>query len=463
MYIHVAMNELSSAAGVVLCLALLVSCTKPDDEALLQKRIDVAASHVYLGLKVVLTRPAQDPDVARTRELLGGAFARLQKQAVEARKRGADAVPHLDATDALALARALWAVRSLGQAELKQGRGSHLPTLLSAAQADSQDTWLRALVVSPEIEHALLLVLLTIARVHPQVHTPVPESLLLYEAWMMGDATLTNRAQAALRSLDDTLYKNEAELTRLGMQADTVARSAQAYVYAGAELCDLARKATQALPKPEREGNRLGDAIQALSGLGPAAAHAPEAVGLVLQLVILQTLPWTAPMLAHVETAKCLKARGDLAGSNEELQRAIDGAEAAGVAPEDLALLRAYLALGAEEPEQAHAQLVLAQQSSLLDGEEKRELAQLVGHFDPKERSAISSFLDSSFVSLFVLRIVHHRLEKSGVYRALARMPQVQAIRGLYEDLAAPLAPAQGVYERGRSWLDARWRQWMGT
>lgn len=106
-----------------------------------------------------------------------------------------------------------------------------------------------------------------------------------------------------------------------------------------------------------------------------------------------------------------------------------------------------------------HVELGRARESALLTPGERQELDGLVAHFDPKDRDAVDEFLDPLFVSGWVARLVHHRLQAVGFYDQLRRIPAVDVVARVFE--SASLPTQDSAKEAGNQlwqWLLAKWR-----
>src|SRR5262245_8038547 len=116
------LRGLALLAGL-LCLAA-VGCARRSDEERLRDAIDPLPVHLYAALKVAVLEPGRDADVKAARTLLDEGT-----ESMAARAPGA--LPQVGVADALALGRALWALRGIGQQEVAAGRESTLPPLLA--------------------------------------------------------------------------------------------------------------------------------------------------------------------------------------------------------------------------------------------------------------------------------------------------------------------------------------------
>jgi hypothetical protein len=412
-------GRLASAVllGCVLCLGVM-GCTRRSDEERLRAAIDVLPVHLYVALKVALLEPERDADVKATR-------ARLDEvRTIMVLRTSTNAgAEHVGVGDALALGRALWALRGIGQQEVAAGRESTLPPLLAGAEAQLGE-------IDRGTDHALLLLGLLLAKIHPQSPTPVPQALLLYEAWMTGSDPLS------LAALEPT------------------ARSAQAYVYASSDLCDLAMAHTaelaqHALGEAEREA-----LWRSLEGFGRLASHAP---GAGLTAALAGTLPWWSRILAHVTTARCLDARKQPLEATREWERAVDVAGRAGFPETELSFLRAYLAHRGGDAASLRTHLTSARASSLLDATARGEIDALIEHYAASDSPAPSSLFDSVSLAGFVAKMGYQRMQQVGLFEALAATPAFERARSVVGVLDAGTEPAADAWSRVRAWMGAAW------
>lgn len=411
-------------ALIALCASALLAgagCGEPSDTERLQDELDSTSVHLYVALKILAVEPERDADVKSARKLLDTAVTAMTEK-----PQSADA-PSLRPQDALALGRALWALRGLGEAEVELGRDSKLSPVFTdfgkyapGAQLDRAS------------DHAVLLLALMLAKLHPKSPTPVPHALLLYEAFMTGEAPL---AFAPLEPL---------------------ARSAQAYAYASAELCDLATVHTQQLadhPIQMSDAERA-ELVQGFMGLGRFAAHAsPDAA---FALAFVATLPWWSRIVAHLTTARCLDGRDRKADATREWQRAVDVAAQVGFPAEDLALVRAYLAYRSDDAKALREHLIAARSSHLLDDQGRRDLEEVIEHYDADNQDAVTRFLNPLFMTKLVLTMSFERMKQAGLFDALAALPMFEQARSVIGGLQSSVVPeggVKGVIDAAIGWL----------
>ncbi|MBI4815110.1 MAG: hypothetical protein HY791_02555 [Deltaproteobacteria bacterium] len=384
-----------------------VGACRESDEAKLSKLVDRFETHVYVGLKVAALDPERDSEVKEARRL-------IEELSTTTSTAG------LDARDALVLGKAAWTLRSVGAKEVRRGRDSELPPLLPLLTSSTS--------IDRSTDHALLLLGLLALKVHPKAPVPVSNALLLYEAWMAGEAPL------------------EPSL-------EPIVRAAQAYAMASSDLCDLASKFSDLLDKTPTgtKGDELARIAGMAIGMGHLAAHAPQEAGLIITLLLIEHVPWVLRFVAHVFTARCWDGRKNEERAATEWRRALDVAAGVGVPEAELSFLRAHLALRAGDLAEVKVQLSRAESTTLLDDAERTRLRTLVASIDPDE-GKLEELLSSARIARFITSIVIGRLEAAGALD----VPELKA-----------LDPARlwlGVVERSRQhvagwsgWLRAQW------
>jgi hypothetical protein len=405
------------------CSLALLACGEPTDQERLQEEVQTTSVQLYVALKVLAVEPERNDDVKSARKLLDTAVTAMTDDSKS------DEALSIRPADALALGRALWALREIGAAEVKAGRDSTLAPVFT-----DLGKYAPGAKLDRASDHAVLLLALMLAKLHPKAPTPVPHPLLLYEAWMTGEEPL---AFAPLEPL---------------------ARSAQAYAYASAELCDLAAVHTQQLADQPivLSDQERAELVSGLGGLGRFAAHAsPDAT---LTLVFVATVPWWSRIVAHLTTARCLDGRERAVEATREWQRAVDVAAQVGFPAEDLALVRAYLAHRSEDDKAMREHLIAARSSHLLDEQAKRDLEKVIEHYDADNQDSVTRLFNPLFVTGLVLSMSYERMKQAGVFDALAAMPAFQQARGVIGTLESAVTPEGGVkslLQRATAWLKA--------
>ena len=434
------------ASQVLLCAALALGacdCGDKSDIERLREQVDTTKVHLWVAAKVAFTKAnSDDPTVVEAREKLTALMAAYQAGSVADAGAIADAdtdgdgdadepVPTLSASEAVDLAVALWELRETGARIVREDSEDELdpvlPVLLSS-RGVSDDFVGR---IDSNTEHALLMLGLFVVKLHPKGPTPVPVEILLYEG----------------------MHVDVDQLGFVGLKDPTLA--ARSYLYANSDYCDLAK--TDAAALDEGEAQQLSDLLTELGASeGLIAEDARRAAG-ALQAI------------GHGSTAICYLKREDEDNAQEELEAFVDAAERGGAAPEDLAIIRAYLAYKEDDLAEARAQLTLAKTSERLDDEERAEIDELIAQLDRDESGALDGYFDQAALGTALLAVTWHELEKAGVFEALADTPifhgvsdfvrgATGAVRSASEavDQAGEAASdtADGVVEGGRSLLE---------
>lgn len=412
-------------------------CDEKSDMERLREQVDTTKVHLWVATKVAITKAnSDDPSVVEARENLMALMAayddaRTPDPEDVAEGEGDDEpVPTLSASEAVDLAVALWELRETGARIVREDSEDELdpvlPVLLASRGIDESFVGR----IDANTEHALLMLGLFVVKLHPKGPTPVPTEILLYEG----------------------MHIDPDRLGFVGLKDPTLA--ARSYLYANSDYCDLAKEDAAALD--EGEAQQLADLMSALGGTSLAAEDARRAAG-ALQAI------------GHGSTAICYLNREDEENAKEELEAFVDAAERGGAAPEDLAIIRAYLAYREDDLEEARAQLELAKTSERLDDEERAEIDELIAQLDREGTGALDGYFDKAAVGTALLAVTFHELEKAGVLDALAEAPLFHGVRDFVRgatgavrsaseavDEASEAASdtANGVVEGGRKLLD---------
>ncbi len=415
----------------LLVATLTLGCGTETEEVRLRKQVNVTSTHLYAALKLAVSSNPESDDAKRARQLLVELEENLRKQSPS------DSTPaRVDLTALTEVASVLWRLRAAGREEVEQWRDSRVSVLRPEMFNETAESERLA------VEHGVLLLGLTALRLHPRAPAPVPAEAVLYEAYLFGDSPIAN------------------------IDLEGMARSAQVIVYAREEYCELAAASTQRLTQIPlaTSGSELRNVADLAVGLGRAAAHAPPAAALVAALILVDNLPWATRLLAFASSAQCLSESSLDARQRAivEWERAVSVAEAVGFPPAELGFLRAYLAYQREDFPTVQRELAVARESRLLTSDERTQLDDLVSHFDAQDRTTLDRFIDPLFVSRWVARLVHHRLEAAGFYRALGEVPALRLVSGVFQASAIPdPAQARVAGNGGWEWLKARWQEWM--
>ena len=431
---------------VLLCVAMVLGacdCDEKSDMDRLREQVDTTKVHLWVAAKVAFTKAnSDDPTVAEARQKLMALMEAYHAGQVADPEDIAEAdadgdgtpdevVPSLSASEAVDLAVALWELRETGARIVREDSEDELDPVLPVLLASRGVSESFTDRIDTNTEHALLMLGLFVVKLHPKGPTPVPVEILLYEG----------------------MHIDVDQLGFVGLKDPTLA--ARSYLYANSDYCDLAKADAAALD--EGEAQQLSELLTELGGEGLGAEDVRRAAG-ALQAI------------GHGSTAICYMNREDDDNAAEELEAFVDAAERGGAVPEDLAIIRAYLAYQKDDLATARAQLALAKTSERLDDEERAEIDELIAQLDREESGALDGYFDKAAVGTALLAVTWHELEKAGVLEALSEAPLFHgvsdfvrggtgAVRSASQavDQASEAASdtADGVVEGGRSLLDS--------
>ena len=413
--------------GVVAC-----DCDEPTEEERLRAMIDTSSVHMYVAMKVAITKSGTDPEVQRVRENLLEATIAVRRLAEE-RGEGATEVPLDEAVtraletggDVLSLARALYELRGEGAEIVRTRREDALSPLLPVLLAE------RAPELLPywdmNTEHGVILLAMFVLKFHEKSPAPIPIEVLLYEAWMTDPGTLR------LAGLEPPV------------------RAVKAHLYAERDLCDLAKLETDALAAadPQRLREKMRETMDTI-GSTPTDDEIRSFVAV-------------SRALAHGSTALCYLNREEKEKAHEELQRFVEAAEEAGIPPADTALIRAYLAYEDGDIEATRRYLEQAKESELLDDDDREDVDELLRYLrDEDDRDALTDFYDKAFFAAFTARICLRQLERSGIVDDLEATPVYSAAYAWVVSAARTIETARDAVpsfsdatEQGKTFLES--------
>ena len=213
--------------------AIGLSCGKKTDEEILKERIDSPVVHLYLASKIAILKADQSAEAKAARDELMRAIAALRGT------EGPEGERRLSPRDALTLAKALYELRAEGKELLESGDEKGMAPILPKLFKPTPEL---AQVLDLNLEHALLLGGLLGIKFHPRTPAPVPDEILLYEAWMT----------------------KPAELKLPGIKSP--AHALKAVVYGQNELCDLASAEAASARAISADVANTGNALKTLSG-----------------------------------------------------------------------------------------------------------------------------------------------------------------------------------------------------
>ncbi len=443
---------------LVCALALLVACDcsdDPTDEERLREMVDTTSVHLYVAAKVALTK-GDDPVMTEARDALmrsleafrnlnqrvaaGGTGADLNAplpDGVEALGDAADATAavapaaesHLSLEQVVALGSALWDLRETGASIVRgDSEDELLPVLpIMLRLQDPNDPVASRINLSTD--HALFFLGLWALKIHPKNPMPIPHEVLLYEASHV--------------QVNELAFEGIAPVI-LGLRAQT---------YATAELCDLAGNDVAALLELSGRNALLQGMFEPAGGSRISAEQAAQADAALRGL-------------AHGSTARCYLMRGDEAEAREELEHFCDAAEASGVPPEDVALVRAYLAYRADDMAGARRLLELAKTSDHLEDADRADIDDLIAHLDRSDSGFLDGYFDQVFFGKFVAAVTWRSVERTGVVDSISETETYRSVRGFSsatgQALGAATSSAQGAAQGAADKAGALWRSIRG-
>jgi len=386
---------------VPLFLALLAATnpgclcsSEPTDEERLKQQLDTTKVHVYVALKVALTSGADDPTTAEARKQAQVLFEKLSKS----RSAGgpADDSGSIGVGDAVGLAKALWDLRETG-AKIARGEGEESGALISAmlAQAGAPSELVAA--IDTNGEHAILLLVLSVLKAHPRSPVPVPEEIVLYEAWK------TDPGKVKIPGAPAPLH------------------AIKSWVYGTNGYCDLSEFEAAAA---EQAGLDPGQLAAGLKLLGIEDSDGAR------------DLTWVGPMLemiGHGATAICNLDRGDDPKARAAVKRFTASARKAGLAGEELEFLETYVECGDDQLEAGKARLnklLAARGGQLTDHED----LQMLGAYCDAAGTTSNESLRKVVLASKLVGIAFHKareakaaeeLEQTDVYRAVQDVAKV--------------------------------------
>lgn len=411
---------LAAAIGLVGC-----ECGgEPTEGERLREQVDTSSVHLYVALKIGVSKTGDDPRITAVREQLLEALIRAVRLYERAQTgdatlfepripdAGAGADAETDAgpaddgptrmeqltgggADALALARALYELRGMGQDIVRERREDEIPPVLPVVIGAFDPGSALAAQIDSDSEHALLLMAFWVLKFHEKSPAPIPMEILLYEAWMT----------------------DPDEMGVAGLAP--MARSIKAYVYGVNDYCDLAAIESAALADSDPEANRALLA-NATSTLGATALPEDD----------LRTLEGAVRGLAHGATGICYLGREDEDSAVVELERFCDAAEEFGIPPAELGLIRAWIAYKRDDLAAARQHLELARTSESIDERERERIDEVLRYFENDDRDAIDGLFDKAFFAALTVQLVFDQLERSGVAERFAESPVYKACYG---------------------------------
>ena len=395
--------------ALVFFVAIGLSCGTKSDEEILQERIDSTPVHLYLATKIAILKADQSPEARAARDELMRAIAALRGT------EGPSGERRLSPRDALTLAKSLYELRAEGQELLESGDEKGMTPILPKLFKPTPEL---EKVLDLNLEHGLLLGGLFGIKFHPKTPAPVPDEVLLYEAWMTKPATLQ------LAGLKAPLH------------------ALKAVVYGQNELCDLAQAEAKSTREASADLANTAGALQTLSGgaAKPSEASAKK-FGAALRT------------LAHGTCAMCFQNKKEKEKSLEELDAMVIAAEEMGVPPGETALIRAYLAYERDDKDKCRAYLEQARDYPEQKPETKKDIEQLLSDLDDDE---MYDFFGKGFFALFGARLVVRELDRAGAFDGVKNSQLGKAIDGYLGAASGVLGKAKDLVPSAKGCLGSR-------
>ena len=413
-----------SLLTVLLVTGLIACSEEKSDEERIKKVIDSTSVHLMLGLKIIAVNPNSDPEIIETQRAL--------EQILVAPTTNKDQ-QGLSLAEAAQLAQIAYQAKRLGAAEVELGRSSEF-NFMNAITTKNKNEDQEPIPLTHE--HAMTLVALNAIKLHPTLPLPITQEQLLYEAWMAKDATFN----------DDYM--------------DVLVKVSQVSAFANNDFCDLARDKsnwfTQGNLKEVNKSTVMGS-VAGIAALGRAAAHAPEAVAIIIPILlapaILELLPNALRLKAHIDTAQCFDERGDQVLALEQKKYAVDTLEAMGVPETELAMYRTSIAYQSGDLDAAGEYLKIAANSQLIDTRTQSDLTLLANNLNTPDDKLVAKYLSKLDLSLTLVKIINQRLIDEGIYQQLENSLDLKRLESVLSGLNK--TNSDELIDKGNSLLES--------
>ncbi len=372
-------------------------CGKKSDEEILKERIDTTKVHLYLATKIAIIKADQSPEAKAARDAL---MAALDAWRGTPREDGKGF--EMTAADALALVKALLALRQEGKELLESGDEKGLKPILPLLFSPHPEL---AEVLDMNMEHALLLTGMFVLKFHPRSPLPIPPEIMLYEAWM----TDSSKLMPGLSGL---------------LQAE------KAIIYGTNELCDLAALEGAAAEIEADNAELLASALKTVSGND---AIDPKKARMINSGV---------RAIAHAVTAQCYQQRDEGEKAIDELDKALDAAEELGTPKGELALVRAYIALSRDDHAGAKEQLTIARDDANTTPDDKQDIEAILANLED-DPNIFEKKLGKAFFVIYMAKIILRTLDRQGAFDELKDTELVKTIDGFLSSVAGALEQAK--------------------
>jgi hypothetical protein len=392
---------------VLALLALLTfagcSCGKKTDEELLKEKIDQSSVHLYLATKIAILKADQSPEAKAARAELDRAIAAWRGTETKNGERT------LSPGDVVTLAKALYGLKSEGKELLDSGDEKGMAPVLPRLFDPPPEL---AAVLDLHLEHALLLTGLFALKFHPSAPTPVPNEILLYEAWM------TEPGEVKLPGVKGVLH------------------AIKAVVYGQNELCDLAQAEAKSASDNGADPASLVSALGVVSG----GAARPSDDGA-------KKFDAAVRVLAHGACAACFLKRDEKEKALDEADKTATAAEEMGAPPGETALLRGYIAFERGDKDAARKYLEQARDYEGRSPETKKDIEELLKELDDDE---MSDFFGKGFFAIFTAKLTVRELDRAGAFGGIENSQVAKSMDGYLGAAAGALGKAKDVVIPGK-------------
>lgn len=389
------------------------SCEKSDEERL-REQIDTTKVHLYVAMKIAVSKRGDDPNVARIGERVAqaiGAYRQVaERRAIEGDDINLREVAGAGA-DLASLGYALYRMREEGQAIVRGESEDQLPAILPDLLRDlgvSRDVPILQRM-DASTEHGLLMTTFMVLKLHPKIPVPVPPEIMLYEAWM-----------------NDTDAMGIPELA-------PIVRAAKSYLYATHDYCRLAQRESDGLDDVAGFQDELARAYGTMAGNESAIMNELE----------LRALTAVLAALGHGSVAYCFMGRDEMDDARAEMKKFCDATDDAGIPEEDTAFIRAYLAYEDDDREAARGYLEKAKRAGFVDDDGRERLDALIDQLERSDGSLFGGVYDKAFFALWFAEFVFYQLEQAGIHGRLKETEVYAALADFAGTAAGVLGAAQ--------------------
>jgi tetratricopeptide (TPR) repeat protein len=191
----------------------------------------------------------------------------------------------------------------------------------------------------------------------------------------------------------------------------------KAVIYGQNELCDLAAAEAAGVDKEHIELEHMIALLKA--GGGGSDINATQ----------VKQMDASVRALTHGITAYCYKQRDEHEKAVAELDATLRALEDSGVAPGEIALLRAYVSMEQGDPAAARKHLETARDYAGTDADTKKDVEAILGELkdDP---NIFEAKLGKAFFTVYLTKIILRNLDKAGVFDELKETELFKTLDG---------------------------------